>query len=250
MKVFILFLFVLNINLFSDDKIESFDSFEDEFEQELVAKQKETAVFDPLSGYNRFMTNVNDVLMINVVEPVTTGYRFVAPKQVRISVDNFFSNLYYPISFTNNLLQFKLKYSFTETVRFLTNTTIGVLGLFDVADSWFDIKPHKEDFGQTLGYYGVGSGFPIVLPFFGQKNLRDLFGDFTDSFLDVSYYVASTNQDDVVSYSSYILIRGYNEINEYSLSESSYEDLTKDAIDLYPFIRDAYEQNRNKLIKE
>jgi len=247
MRIFILFLFVININLYSDD---GFDSFEDEFEQELVAKEKKVEVYDPLIGYNRFMTSFNDVLMIHVVEPVTTGYRFITPEQFRISVDNFFSNLYYPISVTNNLLQLKFEYSFTETVRFLANSTLGVLGLFDIADSWFDIKPHQEDFGQTLGHYGVGSGFPIVLPFFGQKNLRDLVGKITDNFIDPTSYATSNIEDDVLSYTSYLLISGYEDVNEYSLSDTSYEELTKGAIDLYPFIRDAYEQNRNKLIEE
>lgn len=248
MKIVFAFFLVFSLNLFSEDFNDG--GFEDEFENEFSSKTSAVEVYDPLISYNRFMTNVNDKLMISIVEPVTNGYRYIMPFCARKSIYNFFENLNYPVSVTSNLLQLKFKYSFTETVRFLTNSTLGILGLFDVADSWFGIKPHKEDLGQTLGYYGVGSGFPIVMPFFGQYNIRDLFGNITDNYLNPSYHASMKINDDMVSYATYTLVRGYKDINEYSLGDTSYSDLTKGAIDLYPFIRDAYEQNRNKLIGE
>jgi phospholipid-binding lipoprotein MlaA len=244
MKIFIYFMLVVSV--YANDDFE--DSFADEFEQELVQEQSE--VFDPLFYYNRTMTTFNDGLMIYVVEPINTGYKFVLPYQARASVDNFFKNLYYPVSVTNNLLQFKFKHSWNETLRFVTNSTLGLLGLFDVANSWFEIKPHREDFGQTLGFYGVGSGFPIVFPFFGQSNLRDFIGDSIDVYIDPIYHARLQIENDMVSLSSYVAVKAYKELNEYSLSKISYEELTKDNIDLYPFIRNAYEQNRNKLIEE
>lgn len=252
MKIFLTFILLLSLNIYGDDSFdENFeDSFEDQFEQELVSESAKNEIYDPLMPYNRFMTNVNDTLMIYIVEPVTTGYKFVIPKVARKSVNNVLTNLYYPVSVTNNLLQLKFKHSLNETIRFITNSTLGILGLFDVADSWFGIKPHREDFGQTLGYYGIGPGFPIVLPFFGQQNLRDLLGGVADSYADPAYHVSAEIEDDMVSFATYLTIKGYKDINEYSLEDVSYEDLTKDAIDLYPFIRDAYEQRRNKLIEE
>jgi phospholipid-binding lipoprotein MlaA len=248
MKIFISFILILTLNVYSSDDFE--DSFEDEFEQELIAEEKKEEMFDPLYGYNRFMTDVNDVIMINIFEPVADGYRFITPKPARKSIGNFFDNLYYPISLCNNLLQLKFEHSANETLRFLTNSTLGLLGLFDVADEWFGIKEHKEDFGQTLGHYGVGSGFPIVIPLFGQTNLRDFGSVFVDAYADPVYWYTSNIDDDMVSYGAYVGIRSFKMLNDYSLSEISYEEFTKDAIDLYPFIRDAYEQNRNKLIEE
>ncbi|MCW9027036.1 MAG: VacJ family lipoprotein [Thiovulaceae bacterium] len=248
MKIVFTFLLIFSLNLFGGDFVDN--GFEDEFEKELVSKPSAKEVFDPLVHYNRFMTDVNDMLMINVVEPVTDGYRYVVPQVARKSIYNLFENLYYPVSVTNNLLQLKFNYSFTETIRFLANSTLGILGLFDVADEWFGIKPHKEDFGQTLGYYGVGSGFPIVMPFFGQYNIRDFFGNITDNYFNPTYHASLKINDAMVSYTVYTIVRGYKEVNEYSLSDTSYEDITKGSFDLYPFIRDAYEQNRNKLIEE
>jgi phospholipid-binding lipoprotein MlaA len=248
MKILISFILVITVNIYAYDDFEK--SFENEFEQELVQKQSKNEIFDPLYYYNRTMTHFNDGLMIYVVEPINTGYKLILPYQARESIDNFFKNMYYPVSVTNNLLQLKFKYSWTETLRFATNSTLGILGLFDVADNWFEIKPHREDFGQTLGFYGVGSGFPIVLPFFGQTNLRDLLGEYTDIYLDPTYHARLQIDNDMVSLTSYIAIKSYEKLNKYSLGDISYEDLTKGNIDLYPFIRNAYEQNRNKLIKE
>jgi phospholipid-binding lipoprotein MlaA len=246
----ILFIFILSYSLSLNANDDFYSDFENEFEEELIEQEAQDEIFDPLFYYNRFMTDVNDGLMIYVIEPVNTGYKFVIPKPARKSVNNFFNNLYYPVSVTNNLLQLKFEHSWNETLRFLSNSTLGILGLFDVADEWFDIKPHTEDFGQTLGHYGVGSGFPIVLPFFGQSNLRDFVGDIGNAYLDPIYHSSLQIEDDMVSYSSYIAVKAYRDLNEYSLEDISYEDLTKDALELYPFIRDAYEQNRNQLIEE
>lgn len=224
-----------------------FDEFDDEFAEHDKAMDE---IFDPLSGYNIWMTGVNDTLMINVVEPASDGYRYVVPEQGRQSVNNFFKNLYYPVSLVNNLLQLEVVDSGTETARFLINTTIGILGLFDPADAWFDIKPKVEDFGQTLGYYGTGSGFPVVLPFFGQRNLRDITGTVVDGFVDPLYYSEGRFYNTVEENWQSVLLKGYDDFNEYSLTPGAYPKLTEDAVELYPFLRDAYEQHRNQLIKE
>ena len=234
---------------------ESFDDFEDEefdndeFSDEFSADIEEE-LFDPLSGYNRVMTSFNDNLYVYVLDPVLLkGYNYI-PEQARISVNNFFENLYYPVSVVNNIFQLKFKNTGTETLRFAVNSTLGVLGLFDPARSWFGFEPHQEDFGQTLGHYGVGGGFHIVLPFFGPTNLRDLSGDFIDFYVNPIYYVDVRKYNLVNNtYQGWAVIT-YKEFNNMSLYTKEYENVRQDALDLYPFMRDLYEQNRQKQIEE
>ena len=226
------------------------DGFDDdEFDEEFMV-EKTDEVFDPLSGYNRVATSFNDGLYSYVLSPVLfKGYNFL-PEQVRVSVNNVFQNLYYPVSVVNNVLQLKFKYTATESFRFVVNSTLGLLGAFDPAAYWFGFEAHQEDFGQTLGYYGVGGGFHIVLPFFGPTNLRDFAGDFIDFYVNPIYYV-DVRKYNVVNnvYQGWGLV-GYKEFNKMSLYTKEYENVRDDALDLYPFLRDLYEQSREKKIKE
>jgi len=223
----------------------------DEFDDEFAEHDKEVEeIFDPLYPYNNWMTGVNHSLMLNVVEPVSDGYGFIVPAQGRTCINNFFKNISYPISLVNNILQLEVVDTYTETMRFLINSTLGLLGFFDPAAAWFDIQPQVEDFGQTLGSYGVGSGFPVVLPFFGQKNLRDLGGNFVDTYANPVFYVEDRFYNTVEHDWQSVIITGYEDFNEYSLTPGAYPKLTEDAVDLYPFLRDAYEQHRKQLIKE
>lgn len=211
----------------------------DDFEDEFSANTKE--VYDPLYKYNKFMTNVNDKIILKVLKPISIGYNFIAPKPVRKSIENFFTNLMFPVRFINNLLQFKLKNSFEEVNRFVLNSTFGIGGFFDLA-SKNSLPLHDEDFGQTLGYYGVKSGFPIVWPLLGESNIRDSIGLFADSFANPINYLEDRGE--------FLFANGLKVINYTSLHVREYEELKKDAIELYPFIRDVYEQRREKLIKE
>lgn len=221
------------------------DEFSDEFSTE-----SEKEIFDPLSGFNRLMTGFNDGLYVYVLDPVLfRGYNYI-PEQARVSVNNFFENLYYPVSLVNNVFQLKLSHTGSETLRFVINSTLGVLGLFDPARSWFGLEPHQEDFGQTLGHYGVGGGFHIVLPFFGPTNLRDLSGDFIDFYVNPIYYVDLRGYNIVNNtYQGWALI-SYKQFNKMSIHTEEYENVRQDALDLYPFIRDLYEQNRQKRIED
>lgn len=224
---------------------EEFDSFEefDEFNESGRAENGEpAAVFDPLSGYNRFMTQVNDRLYFWALKPVAEGYRFVVAEPVRVCIGNFFDNLGFPIRFVNNLLQMKAKPAGIEAARFGVNTTVGVLGFFDPAASWLELHPRPEDFGQTLGYYGAGGGFHIVLPFFGPSNLRDTLGRVPDYFLEPTNYIDH--------WETRLALDGIDIINKTSLRIGQYEALKKDAIDLYIFFRNAYEMKRNREIEE
>jgi len=127
---------------------------------------------DPLEGFNRAMYRFNDKFDRYLLKPVAKGYRAITPKPVSRGISNFFSNLHDPGIMLNNLLQGKPKQAGSDLGRFLVNTTLGIAGLFDVA-SKMGMEKHNEDFGQTLGKWGVGEGPYLVLPFLGPSNLRD-----------------------------------------------------------------------------
>jgi phospholipid-binding lipoprotein MlaA len=227
----------------ANDIFEEDDDFSDEFKEE-----KEDV--DPLKPYNRVMTSFNDYLYINILTPVANGYSIIVPEDARIGLSNFVHNIAFPIRFVNNILQFKFNYAAEELTRFIVNSTAGILGFMDPAKKYLDLEKREEDFGQTLGYYGFKEGFHIVLPIYGPSNLRDVVGLAADNFLypltdtgNLSYNIPNRPEKALG-----III--FTTINKTSLNLGKYENLKKDAIDLYPFLKDIYTQNREKLIKE
>ncbi|MCK5110738.1 MAG: VacJ family lipoprotein [Arcobacteraceae bacterium] len=226
-----------------DDEL---DEFSDEFEDEDIEEES-----DPFRGYNVFMTNFNDGFYIHVFDPVAKGYDYVLPEGARKSIKNFFHNLTYPVRMVNNILQGKFENAGEETGRFIVNTTVGILGFFDPAKEHFKLKPHNEDFGQTLGYWGVGSGYHIVLPFFGPSNMRDMLSMYPDSYVNPIVYNNENNSINLTnSTDESLMLTAYQRLNDGSLKLGDYEELKKDAVELYPFLKDIYEQHRAKLIKE
>lgn len=220
-----------------------------EFDQEFQAKEKNND-FDPLSGYNRVMTHFNDFFFINILDPVSRGYKSIVPKPARNGIDNFFNNLLFPLRLVNNLLQMKFENSIEETQRFLLNSTIGIVGLRDIASDEFKLKAHNEDFGQTLGFYGIGGGFHIVWPILGQSNLRDTLGFVTDSLINPLTYFKNRGYNVFDNMSQSYEGEALDIVNYNSFHIGEYKKLKKDAIDLYPFLKDIYEQRRKKLIEE
>lgn len=233
--------------IISDDKVadtdnnssEEFSEFEDEFEEETQT------VPDPLKEYNVFMTDFNDGLIIHVLNPVSEAYATVLPESIRIGISNAYHNIQFPIRFANNLLQGKFQNVLDESGRFLVNSTVGLLGVMDPAKEYMDLHPHNEDFGQTLGFYGVGPGFHIVLPFFGPSNLRDLAGITVDAYASPLVNIRGLDNYKIPKNfaQSTAIVAGYY-INKNSLELGQYESLKEDAIELYPFLRDVYEQKR------
>jgi phospholipid-binding lipoprotein MlaA len=223
------------------DEFDEFDEF-NEFDEFDEFDRHDGEVFDPLSGYNRAMTTFNDRFYFVVLEPTTAAYARVTPLRVRVSVNNFFRNLGYPVRFANNVFQLKGEAALRETTRFMVNSTVGIVGFFDPAKTWLGIDAHPEDFGQTLGWYGVGSGFHIVWPLLGPSNLRDSTGMWVDFLFDPVFYLEGW----------YIgsISMAVDEFNYTSLHPGEYERLRREAIDLYTFLRNAYEQNREKKIRE
>jgi len=218
------------------ESIDTFDQF-DEFDEDGADE-----LYDPLGSYNRLMTQFNDKFYVWVLKPSVKGYRFIMRKPSRQAIDRFFKNLGFPIRLVNNLLQLKVNYAGIETIRLCVNSTTGVLGFFDPAREWLEMDAYPEDFGQTLGHYGLGGGFHIVLPFLGPSNLRDVCGKVPDYFLDPVFYIEDMRIAAGLSF--------FDFVNRASLHIEQYDALRKDALDLYPFLRNAYEQNRKKQIEE
>jgi phospholipid-binding lipoprotein MlaA len=233
------------LNESTKNSISQKESFEDEFESEFEDTKE---VSDPLIGYNRFMTSINDKLYIYAYNPISKGYASVVPEIGRVGISNFFNNLKFPINFTNNILQLKFDHGIKELARFMLNSTVGLLGFIDVA-TYAGIESYEEDFGQTLGHYGVGSGFHIVLPFFGPSNLRDALSLSVDmsaspiSYTSQPYQIPRSFEEAVAMQTGYYM-------NKNSLHLGEYESLKKDALDYYLFFRDAYEQKRDREIEE
>lgn len=226
--------------------LSNFDDFS-EFEGEFEAHD----LPDPLIAYNKMMTNVNDIIYRYAFTPVFVVYHTFMPAPIEKGISNFFDNLMFPIRFVNNILQFKFLNATDELFSFTLNTTFGVGGLFEVSDSVFGIKRHDEDFGQTLGHWGVGAGIPVVLPVIGQSNLRDIVGIGVDNFTNPLTYADMIRGKKAfhyghLSYELPLLMM----INEGAKEPRAYEILTRDAINLYVFMKNSYEQRRNAQIKE
>lgn len=217
----------------SNDSDDLFDDLDDE----------DIEVYDPIEPFNRAMFWTNDKLYFYFVKPIAKGYRFIVPERGRISISNFFSNIATPIRIINSALQFKFKDAGTEIGRLAINSTIGILGFFDPAKNHMNIKMKDEDFGQTLGHYGSGSGFYLVVPFFGPSNARDGVGLIVDGFLDPALYIMEKRTD-------YVGLKLFEAINKLSLDKDTYEGIVRDEIDPYLFIRDAYAQYRAGKIRK
>jgi phospholipid-binding lipoprotein MlaA len=220
----------------SKDYIEP-DPFADDYEW----GEEYAGISDPLEPVNRIFFHFNDKLYFWFLKPVASGYKAVVPNPARKGVKNFFSNLAFPIRFVNCILQAKFEGAGLEVGRFLTNSILGLGGFFNVAENQYNMKAYDEDFGQTLGAYGLGNGFYIIWPVLGPSTLRDTIGDAGDYFIDPVYHADLETKYD-------LSINGFEKVNDTSLVIGDYEDLKKSALDPYISLRDAYFQyRRNKV---
>lgn len=206
----------------------------DDLDEDLFGEPS-LVVADPFEGVNRAVFAFNDKLYFYVFKPVARLYRIV-PEPVRVSVGNFFSNITAPIRVVNNTLQGKIGPAGGELMRCIINSTVGIGGLFDPATRYAAIPKSNEDFGQTLGRYGIGSGPYLVLPMLGPSNVRDGVGRVVDLFLDPLPYLVHGPE--------YWAARGTSTVNTVSLDKDTYEGIKRDALDPYLFVRDAYAQHR------
>lgn len=186
---------------------------------------------DPLESFNRGVYKFNDTLDKAIAKPIAQGYSKVMPETGKTMVTNFFSNLDDVVVTANDLLQLKLKQGFSDGMRFLVNSTVGVAGLIDVA-AMNGLEKHDEDFGQTLGYWGVGNGPYIVLPLLGPSTLRDGAGLYVDSRPSKIRRVKHMRTRNQLVVTKAVNRRAQLLDQEKVLDEA--------AIDRYGFIRDAY----------
>lgn len=196
---------------------------------------------DPWEGFNRSMFSFNEGLDKAVIKPVAQGYDAVAPDPVKTGVSNFFSNIGDVFIGVNNLLQGKVGDAASDAGRVLVNTTIGILGLIDWASD-MGLEKHDEDFGQTFGRWGIGSGPYVVLPFFGPRTLRDSVGLAADLNTDP---VAKMHA--VPERNTLLTTRVIDQRADLLPAEKVIEGA---ALDKYTYIRDAYLQRRERLVND
>lgn len=208
----------------------------DEWEEEPIS------VADPLAPWNRLMFHFNDKFYFWILKPVCKGYKALTPQIVRSGVRNFFFNITAPIRLVNSLVQGKGEAAAGEFARFAVNSTIGVLGFGNPAKKYPEFNPKEEDLGQSFGAYGIGNGFYIVWPFLGPSTLRDSVGLIGDSFLNPVNYVGPTEAS--------LGITGFKTVNNTSMKIGEYESFKETAFEPYEALRNAYIQNRKKMVEE
>src|SRR6185369_303856 len=175
-------------------------------------------------------------------KPAATGWDMVLPDPAQRCLSRALDNLATPRRFVNNLLQLRPRAAGCEAVRFVMNTTVGVVGLFDVAKLTLHLEKSDADMGQTLGVYGVGAGPYLVLPFLPPLTVRDGIGRGIDGVLDPFGYF--------IPFAAGIVMSAVKEVNERSLNLKLFADAEEDVFDLYSAVRNGYLQRREAAIEE
>lgn len=205
---------------------------------------------DPFESYNRAMFSFNDNVDQYVLKPVAKGYQYIAPTPVQKGVSNFFSNLDDVLVLVNDLFQFKFGQAASDTGRILINSTLGLLGLIDWASD-LGLDKNNEDFGQTLGYWGVPSGPYFVLPFLGPSTIRDTSGLVVDTvYFDPIYkelhedFPPPARENEQAVWGMTIT----KAVDTRAQLLKAEKIMDEAALDRYIFIREAYMQRRQNLV--
>ena len=199
-----------------------------------------TSKNDPLEPMNRAIFGFNEIVDDNILKPVAKTYKYITPDPIETGVSNFFSNVGEVSTITNDVLQLKFSQAAYDLARFSINTTIGILGIFDVASS-MGFKKNKEDFGQTLGYWGLPQGPYLVIPFFGPSSIRDAPGLYAD--MQISPAEQLHNKEELAFTTLKIV-----DIRARLLRATKILDTA--AKDKYIFIRESYLQQREMLVND
>jgi phospholipid-binding lipoprotein MlaA len=198
---------------------------------------------DPFEGFNEKMFWFNrEVVDRYVLKPLATGWDFLLPDPVQRGVHNFFDNLAVVRRVVNNSLQLKFNGAATELARFTINSTIGVVGFFDVAKDGFGIEQKDEDTGQTFGVWGAGPGPYLVLPFLPPLTVRDGIG--------YAFDIAMTPYTYFIPWWASVAGTATSTVNERSLNLDRFERVAESTVDLYGAVRNAYLQRRAAAIKQ
>jgi len=204
----------------------------------------EEDVNDPLEPVNRVIFRFNEVVQEGILGPVAHAYNDHVPAKMRLGIGNFLTNLSSPVSFVNHVLQGDFSGALDVFIRFFVNSTVGMAGIADVVSD-VDGEPRDEDFGQTLGVWGMEEGFYLVLPIFGPSNPRDLVGKFlVDPYFDPFGLWVSNTEQDTVEYSE-MAVSG---VDEYAGVVDELEQIQKTSVDYYAAIRSLYRQKRRSQI--
>ena len=196
---------------------------------------------DPFEGFNRSMYKFNDAVDRAVLKPVAKGYAAITPDAVDKGVTNVFSNLGDVWVVANDLMQLKIGQAVSDTWRFVINSTFGIYGIFDVA-THLGLEKHKEDFGQTLGHWGVGPGPYLVLPILGPSTVRDTTGIIVET---TQWNVYDEVTDDSTEENAVIALET---IDRRADLLSASRVLNQVALDPYIFLRESYLQKRNAFV--
>jgi len=214
------------------------DDYEDEYEDD---GQKVT-VADPIEPFNREMFQFNDFLILYVLEPAAKVQKAVIPWEFRTIFRNMLRNIRFPVRFVSCLLQGKWEKSGDEFASFFLNTTVGFLGMADVAATYPGLNHSPEDMGQTFAVWGWEESSFLTLPFFGPSTFRDALGKLPDAVIDPLFWYSNLTLS--------LSLRGAEAVNDTSFRCGDYEAIKKASLDPYIAIRNGFIQNRNKLISE
>jgi phospholipid-binding lipoprotein MlaA len=213
---------------------DDWDTAEDSGEQSLYS------VADPIEPFNRVMFQFNDTMYEWFFRPLSLGYRKITPRKMRTGIQNFFTNLEAPVRTVGCIFQGKGQAATTEVAKFIFNSTVGILGFFDLFKDYPEMNPDPEDLGQSLAVYGIGDGFYIVWPFLGPSTLRDSVGNVGDAFLDPINYIDSTE--------AALGVKGFKRVNWLTFRIEDLDAAKKAAFDPYKALRNFYVQSRQNHI--
>lgn len=216
--------------------------YEDEYEDEYEDDAQEITVADPIEPFNRGMFQLNDFLMLYVLEPVAKVQKAVIPWEFRTIFRNMLRNIRFPVRFVGCLLQGKWEKGGDEFASFFLNTTVGFLGMADVAATYPGLNHSPEDMGQTFAVWGWEESSFLTLPFFGPSTVRDAVGKLPDAVLDPLFWYSNLTLS--------LSLKGGEAINDTSFRIGDYAAIKKASLDPYVAIRNGFIQNRNKLISE
>ena len=234
---FTIIFFLFNYNLFASES-DQVKTQPDDFETSKV----EDEIYDPFEPVNRAIFSFNNIADRVVLEPVAKGYKKL-PSPIQSGISNFLSNLRAPLVVVNQLLQGQGENAIQSSGRFIINSTVGLLGIFDVAEK-IGIEEKEEDFGQTLATWGVGDGFYIVLPLFGPSNMRDTSGMLITMVTDpINAYAVSEGEAWLVP-----MRTAANAVDQRSKIIDEVNALRDNSVDYYAAVRSSYYQNRKAAI--
>ena len=217
--------------------------------QNSLSKKNQGKIKDCFEVLNRATFSLNQGLDKSIFKPVAKGYRNL-PSSVRTGTSNALNNLSSLVTIPNNILQGEFKTAGVNTGRFVVNTTVGVLGVFNVAKKIGFSEYEKEDYGQTLGKWGEGPGCYLVLPVLGPSTVRDTAGSFINILGGDPYYNASTHgNNEFLSDSLYLTTKVVSGVDFRAKNLESIDNLEKNSMDFYASVRSLYLQDRQQKIK-